>query len=86
MRNVFFILAYDLKPSDTFKNRWIYYKSKTLKKLKYPTGYEIDENTIWDATDDFNVKNSAIRVCRSTHKSGIDIYHIMLNVNYFIDK
>jgi len=86
MRNVFFILAYDFKPSDTFKNRWIYYKSKTLKKLKYPTGYEIDENTIWDATDDFNVKNSAIRVCRSTHKSGTDIYHIMLNVNYFIDK
>lgn len=85
MRDVFFILAYDLKPSDTFKNRWKYYKSKTIKVLKYPTGYEIDENTIWDATDDFNVKNSAIKICRSTHKSGTEIYHVMLNVNHFLN-
>ena len=85
MRDVFFILAYDLKPSDTFINRWKYYKSKILKELKYPTGYEIDKTTIWDATDDFNVNNSAIKICRSTHKSRTEIYHIMLNVNYFID-
>ncbi|WP_347373959.1 hypothetical protein [Aequorivita sp. Q41] len=85
MRNVFFVLAYDLKPSDTFKNRWKYYTSKTLKVLKYPSGYEIDKKSIWDATNHFNVSNSAIKICRSTHKSGTDIYHIMLNVNYFIN-
>ncbi len=85
MRDVFFILAYDLEPSNTFKNRWKYYKNKTLKELKYPKGYEIDKTTLWDATDDFNVNNSAIKICRSTHKSGTEIYHIMLNVNYFID-
>lgn len=85
MRNVFFVLAYDLKPSDTFKNRWKYYTSKTLKELKYPSGYEIDKKSIWDATSHFNVSNSAIKICRSTHKSGTYIYHIMLNVNYFIN-
>lgn len=85
MRDVFFILAYDLKSSDKFKIRWKYYKNTTLKELKYPEGYEIDKTTIWDATNDFNVKNSAIKICTSTHKSGTKIYHIMLNVNYFID-
>ncbi len=84
MRNVFFILAYDLKPSSTFRNRWKYYKSKTLKSIDYPEGFEIDANSIWDATEYFKVKNSAIKVCRTAHKSGTEIYHIMLNVNYFI--
>ncbi|MFK5982219.1 MAG: hypothetical protein QM499_04830 [Flavobacteriaceae bacterium] len=84
MRNVFFILAYDLKSSETFDNRWKYYKSKTLKSIVYPEGYEIDVNSIWDATEDLMVKNSAIKVCRTIHKSGTEIFHIMLNVNYFI--
>jgi len=85
-RRVFYILAYDLKPSKKFKTRWRYYKSNILNKLDYPSGYELITKGILDMTDDFNATNSAIRICRSTHKSGTEIYHIMLNVNYFVNK
>jgi len=85
-RSVFYILAYDFGANEKFKNRWKYYKSNILKKLDYPRGYELISEGISDMTDDFNVTNSAIKICRSTHKSGTEIYHIMLNVNYFVNQ
>lgn len=85
MRNTFFILAYDLKPSDTFKNRWKYYKTNILKKIAYPLGHELSKDAIWDLSEEFNITNSAIKICRSTHKSGTEIFHIVLNVEYFVE-
>jgi hypothetical protein len=84
MRDVFFILAYDLKPSTSFKKRWEYYKTNMLKKLTYPIGYELENNDILDMTNDFGHTSSAIRICRTTHNNGTEIYHIMLNVDYFV--
>lgn len=84
MRNTLFMLAYDLEASTKFKNRWKHYKTKILENITYPSGYELSNDAIWDMTDEFSVTNSAIKVCRSTHKSGTEIYHIMLNVDYFL--
>ncbi|RMA64304.1 hypothetical protein [Ulvibacter antarcticus] len=84
MRNIFFILAYDLKPTQQFETRWKRYKTQTLKNLKYPLGYEIDTKDIWDATSYFKMENTAIKVCRSSHKNGTKIYHLVMNVKYLI--
>lgn len=84
-REVMYILAYDLKDRNLFEERWEKYYSKTLKEIKYPRGFELDGQTIIDDTNDFNYSNTAIKICKSSHKNGTLIYHIMLNVSYLSD-
>jgi len=84
-REVMYILAYDLNDHDLFEQRWKKYYSKTLKEIKYPQGFELDGQAIIDNTNDFNYPNTAIKICKSSHKNGTLIYHIMLNVSYLSD-
>ncbi len=84
-REVMYILAYDLNDPNLFEKRWKKYYSKTLKEIKYPQGFELNGQTIIDDTNNFNYPKTAIKICKSSHKNGTLIYHIMLNVSYLSD-
>lgn len=75
------IIVYDIGEVDrkSFDDNWgKYYNDVT--KIQFPVGYEFEK--IEDITNDFNSKLSAIKIAKSTHKQGIIIYHIFININY----
>ncbi|MBA0885138.1 hypothetical protein [Flavobacterium undicola] len=81
-RNHFITLIYDLGAQDKFEQKWNIYLNDTVSKIKYPIGFEIDTNQTKDVTNEFDYKNSAIKIGVTTHGKNINIYHLMVNLNY----
>ncbi|MDW3209525.1 MAG: hypothetical protein R8N23_06655 [Reichenbachiella sp.] len=76
------ILVYDLNPRNKSKKNWKKYISTIIPNTDFPSGFEF--KTVEDVTLEFNYQNSAIRIARSIHKSETVIYHVFVNVNYFV--
>ncbi|MFV8334722.1 hypothetical protein ACNQF7_01405 [Flavobacterium sp. RSP29] len=81
-RNHFIALIYDLGTQTDFEQKWNTYISETVSKITYPVGFEIDANQTKDVTSEFDYKNSAIKIGVTTHGKNINIYHLMVNLNY----
>lgn len=84
-RDNMFVVIYDFKLFKNLNSRWNYYFNKTIPSLKYPENFEINSQKSIDLTNEFNYKNSAIKIGVTTHSEDIKIYHIMINLNYKID-
>lgn len=81
-KNHFIALIYDLGSQVDFEQKWNTYLNDTILKINYPAGFEIDIAEIKDVTDEFNYKNSAIKIGVTTHGTKTNIYHLMVNLNY----
>ncbi|SNB33812.1 hypothetical protein [Flavobacterium psychrophilum] len=81
-RNNFIALIYDLDTYDKFDGKWNTYLSETVSKVKYPVSYEIDTTQTKDVTEEFDYKNSAIKIGKTTHGENTKIYHLMVNLKY----
>lgn len=81
-RNHFIALIYDLGTQTNFEQKWDTYLNDTTSKINYPDGFEIDIVKTKDVTDEFDYKNSAIKIGITTHGGNTNIYHLMVNLNY----
>lgn len=81
-KNHFIALIYDLGTQADFEQKWNAYLNETTSKINYPTDFEIDISRTKDVTDEFDYKNSAIKIGVTTHGTNTNIYHLMVNLNY----
>jgi len=81
-KNHFIILIYDLSTQANFERRWNTYLNDTISKIEFPSGFEINEDKTKDVTDEFDYKNSAIKIGVTAHGTNTNIYHLMVNLNY----
>lgn len=81
-KNHFITLIYDLSTQANFERRWNTYLNDTISKIEFPSGFEINEDKTKDVTDEFDYKNSAIKIGVTAHGTNTNIYHLMVNLNY----
>jgi hypothetical protein len=65
-----------------FERKWNTYLNDTISKIEFPSGFEINVAETKDVTDEFDYKNSAIKIGVTTHGTNTNIYHLMINLNY----
>ncbi|GGK19106.1 hypothetical protein GCM10007962_11630 [Yeosuana aromativorans] len=81
-KNHLLVLIYELTPYNKFEDKWRKYFIQTLSKLKYSKGFEIDVSKSQDLTEEFDYKESAIKIGITKHGKSANIYHIMVNLKY----
>lgn len=81
-KNHFITLIYDLGTQTNFERKWNTYLNDTISKIEFPSGFEINVAETKDVTDEFDYKNSAIKIGVTTHGTNTNIYHLMVNLNY----
>lgn len=83
-RDAFCMLIYDTgEASGTFQQHFSDYCSVIVPGTKFPEGYEISGD-IEDVSKRFVGDHAAIRISKSTHKSGTEVYHIFVNIRYHV--
>lgn len=85
-RDVFLVLVYDTGEKGTdFDKNFADYMNNIIPKTNFNPVYELIP-PVNDVTADFGMKNSAIKVVRSMHKTDVIIFHIFININYALQQ
>nr|WP_295933446.1 hypothetical protein [uncultured Dyadobacter sp.] len=83
-RSTFLMLVYDKgERSKNFLNNWTNYINTIIRNAHFDSTYALIPPAK-DVTSDFGIENSAIKVGKSNHQSGTEIFHIFVNINYQI--
>ncbi|WP_440067718.1 hypothetical protein [Tenacibaculum discolor] len=75
-------LIYEQCTKNQFSKKWKKYFEESLSELNYPKGLEIDSSESQDLTEEFEYKDSAIKIGMTKHGKNTSIYHLMVNLKY----
>jgi hypothetical protein len=80
-RKFFFSIIYYLGPGKNFEKSWLTYVENCKTKINFHQKYPILKGG-WNDLPEFS--SSTIKVGRSDHKEGLQIFYVFMNLNYLI--
>lgn len=82
-RDVTTLLYYDTDCSNhkRFEKNWKDYKDDILPKTTFPEPMTLNSR-LEEISDQYDLKNSAIKIGKTIHGTGTVMYHIFVNINY----
>ncbi|MFS2187162.1 hypothetical protein ACCC92_10845, partial [Mucilaginibacter sp. Mucisp84] len=83
-REIMLLIMYDTgEKGNDFLANWKSYQEDVLPQCNYPAGHE-PSGKFQDVSGAYKVQNSAIKVGKTQLNSGGVIYHLFININYYL--